>query len=66
VILVNEFMPNGLVKIPGVSAQTVLALVHGEGRITPRLAKSLAAAFNTTTEFWTNLQTNHDKAIRPI
>jgi plasmid maintenance system antidote protein VapI len=59
-VLFHEFMPDGLIKIPGVSPQMVLELILGEGRITPRLAKSLSTAFGTTVEFWANLQANHD------
>lgn len=59
-ILFNEFMVDGFRKIPGVSAQTVLNLVLGQERVTPRLAKKLAATFGTTPEFWLNLQAKYD------
>ena len=59
-ILFNEFLTGGRTKIPGISAQALLDLLHGDGRITPRLAKTLAAALNTSAEFWLNLQSNYD------
>ena len=59
-ILVNEFLTGGQSRIPGVGPQTLLDLVLGDGKITPRLAGALAREFGTSAEFWLNLRRNYD------
>lgn len=59
-ILVNEFLPGGQSRIPGVGPQTLLDLLYGDGKITPRLARIFAREFGTSVEFWLNLQRNYD------
>jgi addiction module HigA family antidote len=46
----------------GVSVQRINELVRGKRGITPQTAWLLAQAFNTTPEYWINLQTAHDLA----
>lgn len=55
-VLINEFLRPGQSHIPGVGAQTLLDLIYGDGRVTPRLARSLSLEFGTTAQFWLNLQ----------
>lgn len=55
-ILVNEFLQGGKSRIPGVGPQTLLDLLLGDGKITPRLAQTFAREFGTSAEFWLNLQ----------
>ena len=47
----------------GVTTQDIEELIAGKRGITPNTAWLLAAAFDTTPEFWVNLQTNHDLAL---
>lgn len=44
----------------GVSRKTVSKIINEKGAITPDMALRLARAFDTTPEFWLNLQNNHD------
>ena len=44
----------------GVSVQRINELVRGKRGITPETAWLLAQAFETTPEFWLNLQATHD------
>ena len=68
-ILKQEFlMPLGmsqaaLAKHIGMPAQRIDEIVHGKRSIAPGTAWLLAQAFDTTPEFWINLQTNHDLAV---
>jgi addiction module HigA family antidote len=58
------------------SRQTVHSLIAGRSAVTPDMAARLARAFETTPQFWMNMQTNHDvwepardpkvKRIQPI
>lgn len=54
----------------GVPVQRINELVNGKRGVTPETAWLLAGAFDTTPEFWLNLQTNHDlvraRPSRPI
>ena len=68
VVLSQEFLaPLGLSQVAlaahlGVPVQRVNELVRGKRGITPETAWLLAQAFNTTPEFWTNLQSAYDLA----
>ncbi len=68
VILQQEFLiPLGLSQVAlaehiGVSVQRINEIVRGKRGITPQTAWLLAQAFETTPQFWINLQTNHDLA----
>lgn len=69
-ILQEEFLdPMGLTQVAlakhlGVSVQRINELVRGKRGITPETAWLLAQALGTTPEFWINLQTSHDLALR--
>ena len=69
-ILQEEFLtPLGFTQVElarhiGVSLQRVNELVRGKRGVTPETAWLLAQAFNTTPEFWLNLQVAHDLAER--
>lgn len=43
-----------------VSRKAVSAIANEHKRVTPEMALRLAQAFDTTAEFWLNLQKNHD------
>lgn len=68
-ILREEFLaPLGqtqvaLAKHIGVPLQRINELVRGKRGITPETAWLLAQAFNTTPEFWLNLQAAYDLAL---
>lgn len=67
-VLSQEFLvPLGITQVAlaahvGVPVQRVNELVRGKRGVTPETAWLLAQAFNTTPEFWVNLQTAHDLA----
>lgn len=44
----------------GIARNTLFKIRAGEARITPSIAISLAAAFDTTPELWLNLQLKYD------
>lgn len=68
VILRDEFLaPLGVSQVAlaahlGVPVQRVNELVNGKRGVSPQTAWLLAQAFNTTPEFWVNLQTGYDLA----
>jgi len=68
VILKREFLaPLNISQVAlaarlGVPVQRVNELVRGKRGVTPETAWLLSQAFNTTPEFWINLQTAHDLA----
>jgi antitoxin HigA-1 len=68
-ILKEEFLipldisPNRLATSLGVPVSQIRALLKGSRRITAEIALLLGKAFNTTPEFWINLQTDHDLKI---
>ncbi len=43
-----------------VSRKTLSKIINGKGAITPDMALRLSRAFDTTPEFWLNLQKNYD------
>ncbi|MFO7771155.1 HigA family addiction module antidote protein [Roseovarius gahaiensis] len=47
----------------GVPRTRIERLVKGTTGITPDTALRLSRAFNTTPEYWMNMQTQHDMAI---
>ena len=67
-ILLAEFLvPLGLTQVAlaahlHIPVQRVNELIRGKRGVTPDTAWRLAQAFNTTPEFWVNLQTSHDLA----
>lgn len=71
-VLLEEFLePLGITQVAlaqhlDVPVQRVNELVRGKRGVTPETAWLLSQAFDTTPEFWMNLQANHDLArLRP-
>ena len=68
-VLSEEFMkPLGLSatalsKMLGVPANRITAIVNGDRSVTADTALRLGKLFDTTPEFWTNLQTAYDLSI---
>src|SRR4030043_767378 len=54
-ITISEFA-----LILGISRKTLSKILNGRGAITPDMALRLSRAFNTTADFWLNLQKNYD------
>jgi len=46
----------------GITRQTLSEIVNGKAGISPTMALKLAKAFNTTPEFWLNMQQKYDLA----
>ena len=72
IILLKEFLEpfqlsqKALAMHIGVSVQRVNQIVRGKRGITPETAWLLAGAFNTSPEFWLNLQSAYElSASRP-
>jgi addiction module HigA family antidote len=67
-VLLEEFLvPLGQTQVAladhlGVPVQRINELVRGKRGVTPETAWLLAQAFNTTPEFWLNLQVAYDLA----
>jgi len=67
-VLLEEFLaPMGISQVAlakhlGIPVQRVNEIVRGKRGITPDTAWLLAQAFNTTPEFWMNLQMGYDLA----
>ena len=49
-----------LSKVLGVSRKTLSKIVNERGSVTPEMALKLSRAFDTSPEFWLNLQRNYD------
>lgn len=68
-ILRDQFLaPLGLTQVAlaehlGVPVQRINEIVRGKRGITSETAWPVAQAFDTTPEFWLNLQTNHDLVV---
>lgn len=69
-ILLEEFLkPLSLTQVAfarhvGIPIQRVNEIVRGKRGVTPETAWLFARALNTTPEFWMNLQTAHDLAVK--
>lgn len=69
VILLKEFLqPVGLSQKSvadhlGIPAQRINEIIKGKRGIAPDTAWLLSEAFNTSPEFWLNLQATHDLSI---
>ena len=65
-VLLEEFMQplglsaNGLAKSLGVPTNRITAIVNGTRGVTADTAIRLGLAFETTPEFWINLQSRYD------
>lgn len=68
IILLEEFLEPmeltqvALAKHLGIPTQRVNEIVRGKRGITPDTAWLLSQAFETTPQFWINLQMNHELA----
>ncbi len=68
-ILKEEFMipfglsANKLAELIGVPTNRVTSIINGKRAITADTALRLSAAFDTTPEFWMNLQDHFDLSI---
>ncbi len=51
---------SALAEILGVPRKTLSKITNEGGAVTPDMALRLSKAFNTTAEFWLNLQRNYD------
>jgi addiction module HigA family antidote len=49
-----------MAEILGVSRKTLSKIINERGAITPDMALRLSRAFDTTPDFWLNLQKNYD------
>jgi antitoxin HigA-1 len=72
-VLEEEFLkPLGLTQVAlakhlGIPVQRVNEIVRGKRGVSPETAWLLSQAFQTTPQFWVNLQTSHDLAVnRPV
>ncbi len=69
IILLEEFLETmnitqvTLANHLNISEFVINEIIKGECGITPKIAWLLAQAFNTTPQFWMNLQTNYDLAV---
>ena len=67
-VLLEEFLqPHGITQVAlaehlGVPVQRINEIVNAKRGVTPETAWLLAHAFETSPEFWTNLQVAHDLA----
>jgi addiction module HigA family antidote len=52
---INEFA-----SVLGISRKTLSKIINERGAITPDMALRLSRAFNTTPDFWLNLEKNYD------
>lgn len=51
---------NELASILGISRKTLSKIINERGAVTPDMALRLSRAFDTTPDFWLNLQKNYD------
>lgn len=69
VILLEEFIePMNITQVAlanhlKIPVQRINEIIRGKSGITPETAWLLSQAFNTTPQFWMNLQTNYDLAL---
>lgn len=69
IILLEEFLEpmnitqEALAAYLNVSVKQINEIIQEKNEITPQIAWLLAQAFNTTPQFWMNLQTNYDLAL---
>lgn len=69
IILLEEFLQpmnitqETLASYLNISIKQINKIIQEKDKITPEIAWLLAQAFNTTPQFWMNLQTNYDLAL---
>lgn len=62
-----QMTPNGLAKAMRLKDRTrVERLVRGATRVTADTALRLGRVFNTSPQFWMNLQTQHDLSVAAL
>ena len=49
-----------LSKVLGTSRKTLSKIINERGAVSPEMALKLSRAFDTSPEFWVNLQRNYD------
>ena len=65
IILEDYLKPLGLTitrlaEMIGISRKTLSKIINERGSVTPEMALRLSRAFDTSPEFWMNLQKNYD------
>jgi addiction module HigA family antidote len=69
IILLEEFLQpmnitqETLATYLNISIKRINEIIQEKDKITPEIAWLLAQAFNTTPQFWMNLQTSYDLAL---
>ncbi|MBE9240374.1 MULTISPECIES: HigA family addiction module antitoxin [Synechocystis] len=69
IILLEEFLEpmnitqETLATYLNISVKQINEIIQEKNEITPKIAWLLAQAFDTTPQFWMNLQTNYDLAL---
>ncbi len=69
IILLEEFLePMNITQVAlashlNIPVPRINEIIRGKCGITPETAWLLSQAFNTTPQFWMNLQTNYDLAV---
>ena len=69
IILLEEFLEpmnitqETLATYLNISVKQINEIIQEKNKITPEIAWLLAQAFNTTPQFWMNLQTNYDLVL---
>jgi addiction module HigA family antidote len=69
IILLEEFLQpmnitqETLATYLNISIKQINEIIQEKDKITPEIAWLLAQAFDTTPQFWMNLQTNYDLAL---
>jgi len=69
IILLEEFLEpmnitqETLASHLNISVKQINEIIQEKNKITPKIAWLLAQAFNTTPQFWMNLQTNYDLVL---
>ena len=56
----NKITAGAFAKALGVSRLTVYKIINAKGSVTANIALRLSKAFDTTPEYWLNLQNNYD------
>ena len=69
IILKAEYMEplnlssKGMAHLLGIRIEELYDLTNEQAGLTPELCKRLAVLFNTTEQFWLNMQTNYDESL---
>lgn len=60
-VLLREYVIMEVAYFPDISPDTLCDLILGKINITEEIAKTLSREYETTEEFWLNLQSEYDK-----